>query len=256
MDMAPPLLSLARVSKSYGPVKALRELTLAGAEGEFIVLLGRNGAGKSTLVQLLTGLFAPDSGTIRVIGHDLSTDAVAALRGIGIVFQQQTLDLELTVTANLLFHADLHGIPRRTARARIAEALERFGLAARASERVAALSGGNRRRLELARALLHRPRLLVMDEATVGLDPTSRRALLDHILELKESERLLVLWTTHLIDEAEIADRLLFLDRGRLVFDGTREEALRQAGSATLEDAFVRLTGEDRAASEELPAGF
>jgi ABC-2 type transport system ATP-binding protein len=237
------VLSLAGVSKSYGPVKALQEVSFAAAQREFRVLLGPNGAGKSTLVQLLTGFFAPEHGTIRVLGRPLPQQAVQALKHVGIIFQQQTLDLQLSVAANLRYHAALHGLNRATAAPRIAELLERFGLAQNATTAVAKLSGGSRRRVELARALLHRPRLLIMDEATAGLDPAGRRDFLHHVLALRQSEGVTTLWTTHLVDEAESADQLVFLDRGRVVFDGTPAEAMARAGCRSVGDAFLAMTG-------------
>src|SRR5207248_4271268 len=173
-----PALLLDNVVKSYGSNKAVNGVSLQAYAGEFIALLGPNGAGKSTLFQLLSGLFVADSGRIEVMGHDMARDAVPALARLGIVFQQPTLDLELSVSANLMFHAGLHGIPRAVAQARIDKELARLGLAERAHDKTAQLSGGQRRRVELARALLHEPRLLLMDEPTVGLDPQSRGDLL------------------------------------------------------------------------------
>ena len=233
-----PVLSLTGVSKNFGKTIGLCDVSFEAAAGEFVVLLGVNGAGKTTLVQLLTGLFPPDEGQIMVAGHDLAHDPVAALISIGAVFQQQTLDLELTVQANLRFQAGLHGLPARQAAERAEELLAYFGLLGQRRARVRTLSGGNRRRLEVARALLHRPRILIMDEATVGLDPTARQSLLDHILALRR-DGVLVLWTTHLLDEAERADRVLFLESGRLVFDGTAESA----GAASVAEAFFTRTG-------------
>lgn len=236
-----PLLALADVSKDYGGVKALKNISFAAPAAAFIVLLGPNGAGKSTLVQLLTGLFVPTEGSISVLGHDMRRDPVEALRDIGVVFQQPTVDLELSLSANLSLHADLHGIARDRARELIRDGLERFGLSDHAGRPARTLSGGNRRRLELARALLHRPRVLIMDEATVGLDPASRKDLLKHMLHLRD-EGILVLWTTHLIDEAEQADRLIFLNEGAIAFDGDRAEAIAATGAETLEEAFFALT--------------
>ena len=182
-------LLLDDVVKTYGAVRAVDGVSLAVRAGEFIALLGPNGAGKTTLFQLLSGLFAADSGRIVVMGHDMSRDPVPALAQLGIVFQQPTLDLELSVTANLMFHAGLHGIPRAVAAARIEKELARLGLAERAHGKAAQLSGGNRRRVELARALLHDPRVLLMDEPTVGLDPQSRSDLLRLMLPCARSAR-------------------------------------------------------------------
>jgi ABC-2 type transport system ATP-binding protein len=239
----PTVLALAGVCKSYGPVKALDDVSFTAAAGELLVLLGPNGAGKSTLVQLLAGFFAADRGTIRILGHDLPRQAVHALRNIGVIFQQQTLDLQLTVAANLRYHAALHGLDRRNADERIGELLQRFALAQSARTAVAKLSGGTRRRLELARALLHRPRLLIMDEASAGLDPAARRDVLRHVADLCARDGVTVLWTTHLVDEAEAADRLVFLNRGRVAFDGTAPLALARTGCRTVGEAFLAITG-------------
>ena len=242
---AQPLLRVENVVKTYGTIRALDHVTLTVAAGEFVALVGANGAGKSTLMQLLTGLFTPDEGNIVVLDHDLRNDAIAALAGIGVVFQQQTLDLELSVRANLLFHADLHGISRRVARQRVAAALEHYGLSDRARDRTRALSGGNRRRVELARALLHRPHVLLMDEATVGLDPASRRDILDEMVRLKEAENIGILWTTHLVDEIERADRFIVLRRGRITFNGTRDDLMDMEAGDDLGTTVIRLMGTD-----------
>ena len=242
----PPALLLDQVVKSYGPVKALAGVSLIAKAGEFIALLGPNGAGKSTLFQLLSGLFLPDSGRIEVMGHDMSRDPVPALAGLGIVFQQPTLDLELTVTANLLFHAGLHGMPRPEAKERISAELTRLGLNDRAHDKTATLSGGNRRRVELARALLHRPRVLLMDEPTVGLDIESRRFLRDHVRHLCATRGLGVLWATHLIDEATDDAQVVVLHAGRVLASGPVPDVVARAGAADLRSAFDRLIAEAR----------
>ncbi len=247
-EAADVLLDVREVSKSYGARKALDKVSLQVAPGQFVALLGPNGAGKSTLFQLLSGLFNADEGVVRVCGHDMRRTPVRALGRIGVVFQQMTLDLDLSVTANLLFHARLHGLGGREAGARIADVLDRLGLAERAADRVRELSGGNRRKVELARALLHRPAVLLMDEATVGLDPASRRQLLDEVLGLR-GRGVAVLWATHLVDEAEAADRVLILHRGRMLADGTPQALVAQAGTATLAQAFLKLTGDSAAAA-------
>jgi ABC-2 type transport system ATP-binding protein len=237
------LLEVEGARKSYGARPALDGVSLSVDAGEFVALLGPNGAGKTTLFQLLTGLFVPDAGRIRVDGHDIRRSAVAALARLGVVFQQSTLDLDLTVRGNLRFHARLHGLGGQRAATRIQDELARLGLAGEADRPCRALSGGNRRRVELARALVHDPRLLLMDEPTVGLDPGSRRGLLDYVHALCRDRGLGVLWATHLVDEAEAAARVLVLHQGRLLCQGAPLELLRTTEKPTLADAFIHLTG-------------
>jgi len=243
IDERMPALLLDSVVKTYGSIRAVDGVSLQAMPGEFIALLGPNGAGKSTLFQLLSGLFVPDSGRIEIMGQDMLRDPVPALAKLGIVFQQPTLDLELTVTGNLLFHAGLHGISRAVAKPRIEKELARLGLADRAHDKTAQLSGGNRRRVELARALLHEPRVLLMDEATVGLDPASRSDLLKLILSLRTERAVAVLWATHLCDEVGDADRVIVLHRGKVLADTTPQQLVANSGKATIEQAFLAMTG-------------
>jgi ABC-2 type transport system ATP-binding protein len=223
MTLAPtdPVLLALGLHKAYNGKPALKGLDLRLQAGEMVALLGPNGAGKSTLLQLLTGLFTPDQGSINVLGHDMRTQPARALAGLGVVFQQSALDMDLSVMANLLFHTDLHGIPRKTARERIDAQLAAIGLQDQARTAVRSLSGGTRRKVELVRALLHTPRVLLMDEATVGLDPASRQQLLDSVRGLCRDQGLAVLWATHLIEEVKTADRLLLLHQGSVRFDGS-----------------------------------
>jgi ABC-2 type transport system ATP-binding protein len=248
--MSALLLQVEDARKSYGSVKALDGVTLALGAGEFVALLGPNGAGKSTLFQLLTGLFVPDGGRIAIDGLDIRRHLVGALARLGVVFQQTTLDLDLTVAANLRFHARLHGLDHRRAAARIGEELERVGLAGEGDHLCRTLSGGNRRKVELARALVHEPKVLIMDEPTVGLDPASRRSLLEHVRTLCREREIGVLWATHLVDEAEAATRVLVLHRGRLVAEGRPAELVGKTGQTTLANAFIELTAKGAARSE------
>ena len=238
-----PALLLENVVKAYGSIRAVDGVSFNVAPGEFIALLGPNGAGKTTLFQLLSGLFVPDSGRVEIMGQDMARNPVPALAMLGIVFQQPALDLELSVTGNLLFHAGLHGMPRAAAKERIAAELMRLGLAERAHDKAGQLSGGNRRRVELARALLHDPRVLLMDEATVGLDPASRSDLLKLMLALRQERSVAVLWATHLCDEVEGADRVIVLHRGKVLADTTPAELVSRTGATTIEQAFLSMTG-------------
>jgi ABC-2 type transport system ATP-binding protein len=211
-----------------------------------VALLGPNGAGKTTLFQLLTGLFVADGGSVEVLGADMRRDPVRALSQLGVVFQQPALDLNLTVRASLHFHADLHGLPRAVSQPRIATLLERFGLAPVAAKPARELSGGNRRKVELLRALLHEPRLLLMDEATVGLDPASRAQLLEEVLQARSERGLGVLWATHLVDEAERAQRVIVLHKGQVRFDGTAPALCEAQAARSLQSAFLQLTGGEK----------
>jgi ABC-2 type transport system ATP-binding protein len=241
-----PVLACREVSKRYGRTQALAAVSLQVLAGEMVALLGPNGAGKTTLFQLLTGLFVADSGSVEVLGHDMRRDPVRALAQLGVVFQQPALDLNLTVRASLRFHADLHGLPSAVSRPRIESLLERFGLAGAAAQPGRQLSGGNRRKVELLRALLHEPRLLLMDEATVGLDPASRAQLLDEVLQARAERGIGVLWATHLVDEAERAQRVIVLHQGQVRWDGPGAALCEAQGAATLQQAFLQLTRGER----------
>jgi ABC-2 type transport system ATP-binding protein len=240
--LAAPRLRLIGLHKRYGERVALKSLDLQLAPRSFVALLGPNGAGKSTLFQLLTGLFAPDAGEVDIDGLSLSRHTRQALARIGVVFQQMSLDLDLSVRRNLQFHAQLHGLPSALTRQRMDEAAETFGLTKDLQRAVRELSGGNRRKVELARALLHRPALILMDEPTVGLDPKSRRDLLGAIRADVAARGSTVLWATHLVEEAEAADRVLVLHKGVLLADGTPAAVTQQLGGGSLEEAFVKAT--------------
>ena len=243
MDTATRALACHQVRKNFGAVKALAGVSLHVAPGELVALLGPNGAGKSTLFQILTGLFVADGGQVEVLGTDMGRNPVAALSGLGVVFQQMALDLNLSVRSNLRFHADLHGLSRRESAARIGQLLAHFSLGDLADRPTRSLSGGNRRKVELLRALLHEPRLLLMDEATVGLDPASRTQLLDEVVRLTQTRGLGVLWATHLVAEAELAHRVVVLDKGKVLFDGAAAVLCQQQNQSSLEGAFLKLTG-------------
>ncbi|HEY5762661.1 MAG TPA: ABC transporter ATP-binding protein [Rhodocyclaceae bacterium] len=247
---AAPLLEIAQVDKSYGARKALAGVSVAIGAGEFVALLGPNGAGKTTLFQLLSGLFVADAGSIRIGGVDIRRTPARALAQLGIVFQQPTLDLDLSVEKNLVFNARLHGLGGSATRERISAELAAQGLAERRRDRVRELSGGNRRKVELARALVHSPRVLLMDEATVGLDPGSRQQLLAQVRDLCRERGVAVLWATHLVDEAEDADRIVLLHRGRVLADCPPAALVAKAGVSELGLAFEKLTAGATAGSD------
>ncbi|MBY6058863.1 ABC transporter ATP-binding protein [Leisingera daeponensis] len=233
-------LRVDSLSYAYGACHALREVSFLVEPGTFCALLGPNGAGKSTLFALLTGLFTAPQGRIAIAGHDMARSPRKALRQMGVVFQQPTLDLDLTVQSNLSYFAALHGLRGPTAQLRIEAVLERLDMRERLGERVRSLNGGHRRRLEIARSLIHRPRVLLLDEPTAGLDAATRQAVTGHLHDLSRRRGLTVLWATHLTDEIDDADQLLILHRGRLAGDGT---ARQLRGGLGLADHYLMLTG-------------
>lgn len=232
-------LTVEGISHDWGARRALDGVSFAVERGRFCALLGPNGAGKSTLFGMLTRLFTPRTGLIVVAGHDMAFAPRAALARMGVVFQSSTLDLDLSVKRNLLYFAALHGLSGREAEIRCMAALDRLGMAERAGEKTAKLNGGHRRRMEIARALLHRPEVLLLDEPTVGLDAASRAAITQHVHHLA-SEGLTVLWATHLVDEVRPGDRLVILHRGKVLADGEAGAI----GGADLTSRFLALTGE------------
>lgn len=244
-------LEIKQLCYSYGTKEALKSISIDLRPGRFTALLGPNGAGKSTLVSLMSTLFVPRSGKIRVFGIDLAEEPQAALAVTGIVFQQQTLDLDLTVAQNMGYFAALHGLSGATAADRIARRLELMGLAGRESEKVRALNGGHRRRLEIARVLLHEPRFLLLDEPTVGLDVPTRIGLVAQIHSLCREEGLTVLWATHLVDEVEDEDDIIVLDRGEIRGQGPVPTVLADCGAEDVLGAYHILTA---AGKEEIPA--
>jgi ABC-2 type transport system ATP-binding protein len=237
-----PALSIDGVSHSYGARRALIDINFTVAPASFTALLGLNGAGKSTLFSLVTRLFGIQAGRIGIFGHDIGLAPGEALRLLGVVFQPRTLDLDLSVMQNLLYHAALHGIDRREARLRAGEVLARIGLADRAGSKVRDLSGGQMRRLEIARALLHRPRLLLLDEATVGLDVQARADILGHVRRLVAEQGIGVLWATHLFDEIVPSDDLVVLHQGRVLARGPVAGIIADTGAHDINASFKRLT--------------
>lgn len=231
------------VGHSFGDKRVLDNVSLTVPRGAFTVLLGLNGAGKSTLFALVTRLYDNVSGEIRILGHDLRRRPTAALQRLGVVFQSRTLDSDLTLEQNLFYHAALHGIRKAEAKKRSVEALTTVGLADRAQEKVRNLSGGQARRVEIARSLLHRPALLLLDEATVGLDIGSRESVLSIVRGLVERDGMGVLWATHLIDEIAPTDRVVVLHKGRILYTGSVPGLLEASGQPNIREAFRSMTG-------------
>jgi ABC-2 type transport system ATP-binding protein len=235
-------LSAEALVKRYGSVEALKGVSFALEAGEFTALLGPNGAGKSTLFQVLCGVFRPDAGRVMIDGKPLAENPAAALAKLGVIFQQASLDLSMTVEQNLRFHAALHGMSKQVTAQAIDRLLTQFGISKDAKRLTRELSGGNRRKVELMRALMHSPSIVLADEATVGLDPASRLSLLQEVKHVREKDGCAVLWATHLVDEAVQADRVIVLLQGAVIADGS-PEAVRQAlGGDSLEQAFVTAT--------------
>ncbi len=239
---APVALEISGVGFSYPSRQVLEDVSLLVPAGAFVVLLGINGAGKTTLFSLVTRLYLCPRGRIRILGHDLSRDARKALAGLGVVFQQPTLDMDLSLRQNLTYFCALQGLSRDQAGPRIEDALARIGLRSRAADRVRQLSGGQRRRLELVRAMLHEPRLLLADEPTVGLDIHSRQAILQQVRDSCRERGVGVLWATHLVDEVEPGDQVVVLHQGRILASGAAERIMAETGTGNVRDAFNQLT--------------
>ncbi|NJO37848.1 MAG: ATP-binding cassette domain-containing protein [Rhizobiales bacterium] len=250
--MGENVLEVEDLSHSFGKRRALASVSFTIAPGAFTILLGQNGAGKTTLFNLITRLYNSRSGHIRIFGVEMRADPGSALARLGVVFQQRTVDLDLTVRQNLLYHGGLHGLSPAEAKERADRELARFDLAGRAHDRVRELSGGQVRRVEIARALIHSPKLLLLDEPTVGLDIGSRQGILDHVRRLCDDDGLGVLWATHLIDEAKDADGVIVLHQGEVKAIGSPDAVCAQAGADTLRDAFNTLTKSP--AAETVPA--
>lgn len=235
-----PALQIYGVSHSFGKFKALDAVSLSVAPGTFMALLGINGAGKTTLFSLVTRLYDNVSGSIKVAGSDVRRDPGPALAQLGVVFQSRALDRDLSIRQNLSYHAALQGIPKREARGRIEEVVKLVGLSDKIDERISALSGGQTRRAEIARALMHKPKLLLLDEATVGLDVKTRIEVTALVRSLIKTQGVAALWATHIFDEIEMSDQVVILHEGKVLHTGLAGDI---AGKKTLSDAFLDLTG-------------
>jgi ABC-2 type transport system ATP-binding protein len=240
-----PVLTVKDVSYFYGSKQALDDVSFEVLPGRVTALLGPNGAGKTTLFSLITRLFDAPTGRIEIVGRSASEWGSRALEPLGVVFQQPTLDLDLTVKQNLRYFAALRGLKRKDADARMGRALDALNMRERIGESVRALNGGHRRRVEVARALLHSPKLMLLDEPTIGLDAPTRKAIVRHVHELARADNIGVLWATHLFDEVEPDDDLLVLSRGRIVARGKAKDVVAETGASDLGGAFTLLIGGD-----------
>jgi ABC-2 type transport system ATP-binding protein len=223
------------LGRDYGAFTAVDAIDLDVRSGEFFGFLGPNGAGKTTLIRMLTTLLRPSRGDAQIAGHDIFGNPLEVRRSIGVVFQETTLDLDLTAEENLRFCARLYGLRRPEATARIADALALFGIEERGRERVRSFSGGMRRSLDLARGILHRPAILFLDEPTLGLDPPQRRRVWEHLGRLRSEYGTTLFLTTHYLEEADPCDRVAIINRGRLVLLGDPETLKRGLGAETVE---------------------
>ncbi len=235
-------LTVTDLSFSYSGKKALDQINFEVNLAECTILLGPNGAGKSTLFSLITRLYDTRHGKITLCGFDIKQQTRLALSSLGVVFQQTTLDMDLSVMQNLRYHTALHGISGKIAKKRIQQELERFNMYERRNEKIRQLNGGHRRRVEIARALLHKPSLLLLDEPTVGLDIPSRQSIVEHVHQLATEHDIAILWATHLIDEIYDQDQLIILHQGQIKQKGTKDEVLQASNTASISEAFKQLT--------------
>ncbi len=236
-------MSARNINFSFGAKTVLDNVQIEVPNGKFVALLGQNGAGKTTLFSIITGLYAAHGGEISIGGYDLRKDIQAALGSIGVVFQRPTLDRDLTVKQNLRYFCNLHGISRSDAYKRIETALESYGLAELHKRKVTQLSGGQQRRVELARATLHNPRFLLLDEPTVGLDHSNRLEFVSNVKALCKTLNVGVLWATHLMDEVEDADYVYILHHGKILFEGKSDDLLETHGKNSIAELYSHLTG-------------
>ena len=236
-------LQIKNVSHKFGEFKALNNVSIKIDSGDFTVLLGLNGAGKTTLYSLITRLYNNNSGSIKIHNFDVREESSDALKNIGVVFQQPTLDLDLSVEENLHYHSSLHGLSFADAKERIEEEIRRIDLTEKLKNKVRSLSGGQRRRVEIARSLLHKPKLLLLDEPTVGLDIGSRQMILKHVKSLCKKGDLAVLWATHLIDEIDKGEKVVIIHKGEIVESGDVLKIVKKTKQKNIRDAFNKLVG-------------
>jgi len=250
-----PIIRVQHLVRTFGNVKAVDDVTFDVRKGETFAFLGPNGAGKTTTIKMLTTVLRPTSGTLELDGLNPVADSTEVRKRIGVVFQDPSLDNELTAWENIDIHGALYHVPRRVRRERAEALLRLFELWERRDDLVKTFSGGMKRRLEIARGFLHTPKVLFLDEPTLGLDPQSRNQMWTHVKNLNATEGVTVFLTTHYMDEADrVADRIAIIDHGKIVATGSSAELKQQTGADSLEGAFLALTGNtirDESASAE-----
>lgn len=238
------IIEVKNLVKKYGDFTAVNDISFNVKQGEIFAFLGPNGAGKSTTIKMLTTLLHPSSGSIKLNGHNPVNESSAARRSFGIVFQDPSLDDELTAWENMEFHGVLYGVEKSLRRKRIEELMKFVDIWERKDSLVREFSGGMKRRLEIARGLLHHPKVMFLDEPTLGLDPQTRNHMWKYLQDLNKSEGITVFFTTHYMEEASrIAQRIAIIDHGKIIATGTTEELQAQTQTASLEEAFLKLTG-------------
>lgn len=254
MPLQPPSISVQSLTKKFGSFTAVDNISFSVNRGETFAFLGPNGAGKTTTIKMLTTLLRPTSGTMAVNGFDPVINQDAVRRSFGIVFQDPSLDDELTAYENMQFHGVLYKVPNDILPKRIEEMLKFVELWDRKNDFVKHFSGGMKRRLEIARGLLHTPKIMFLDEPTLGLDPQTRNHIWSYLKELNKKEGITVFFTTHYIEEAErVADRVAIIDRGKIVAEGSPKDLKKKTCTHSLEDAFLSLTGKKIREEEASP---
>ena len=250
-----PIIEVEKLTKKYGDFTAVDGISFSVMPGEIFAFLGPNGAGKSTTIKMLTTLIKPTSGTVRIAEHNVIADKNNARSAFGIVFQDPSLDDELTAYENMELHAVLYHVPKKGREERIDSLLSLVELSDRRNSIVKTFSGGMKRRLEIARGLLHHPKVLFLDEPTVGLDTQTRNLLWEYVEKLNKDENTTIFLTTHYLEEAEmVATRIAIIDHGKIITIGTRAELIKQTKTTNLEAAYLKLTGKNLR-DEEVGAG-
>ncbi|HEX4774219.1 MAG TPA: ATP-binding cassette domain-containing protein [Candidatus Saccharimonadales bacterium] len=242
--MAEKVIEAKGLTKKFGKITAVDGIDFDVHKGEIFAFLGPNGAGKSTTIKMMTTMLRPTSGSLYLAGHDVTKERDSARKAFGIVFQDPSLDEELSAYENMDLHAALYGIPKGIRAKRIEELLKLVELWKRKDSMIKTFSGGMRRRLEIARGLLHEPRILFLDEPTLGLDTQTRNLMWNYVRKLSQEKGMTIFFTTHYLDEAEeVAERIAIIDHGNIVATGTTPELTKQTKTKTLEQAYLKLTG-------------